>query len=93
MSLQWLGSLLWHGFDSWPRNFYMPWAQQKTKTNINPKTFGVAEKIWGDGEVCLEWEERAVRNEEGDQGYAGEVPVTSVTSCGEARRTGVTCHC
>ena len=25
-SLQQLGSLLWHRFDPWPRNFYMPWA-------------------------------------------------------------------
>ena len=24
VSLQWLGSLLWHGFDPWPRNFCMP---------------------------------------------------------------------
>ena len=27
LSLQQLGSLLWHRFDSWPRNFHMPWAQ------------------------------------------------------------------
>ena len=24
-------SLLWHGFDAWPRNFYMPWAQPEKK--------------------------------------------------------------
>ena len=24
LSLLWLRSLLWHGFDSWPRNFRMP---------------------------------------------------------------------
>ena len=23
LSLQWLRSLLWHGFDSWPRDLYM----------------------------------------------------------------------
>ena len=23
LSLQWLGSLLWHGFNPWLRNFYM----------------------------------------------------------------------
>ena len=25
--LPWLGSLLWHGLDPWPRNFCMPWAE------------------------------------------------------------------
>ena len=25
LSLQRLGSLLWHGFDPWPWNFHMPW--------------------------------------------------------------------
>ena len=24
-SLQQLGSLLWHGFNSWPTNFHLPW--------------------------------------------------------------------
>ena len=24
-------SLLWHGFDPWPRNFCMPWAQPEKK--------------------------------------------------------------
>ena len=31
VSLQWLKSLLWHRFDPWPRNFYMPWAVPKKK--------------------------------------------------------------
>ena len=31
LSPQQLGSLLWHGFDLWPRNFHMPWVQQKKK--------------------------------------------------------------
>ena len=31
LSLQCLGSLLWHRFDPWPRNFYMLLAQPKTK--------------------------------------------------------------
>ena len=26
LSVQWPGSLLWCGFDPWPRNFCMPWA-------------------------------------------------------------------
>ena len=29
MSLQCLGSLLWCGFDPWPRNFHMPRAHLK----------------------------------------------------------------
>jgi len=31
LSLQQLGSLLWHEFNPWPGNFYMPWAQPKEK--------------------------------------------------------------
>ena len=27
-------SLLWLGFDPWPRNFHMLWAQPKTKKQI-----------------------------------------------------------
>ena len=26
LSLQWLGLLLWCGFDPWPRNFHMLWV-------------------------------------------------------------------
>ena len=37
LSLQWLWLLLWHGFDPWPRNFHMPWAQPKK--NLNYKDF------------------------------------------------------
>ena len=31
--LQWLGSLLWHGFTSWPKYFNMPqvWRPEKKK--------------------------------------------------------------
>ena len=41
-SLQWLGSLLWHGFNPWPRNVHMLWACPKKKkkrilTLINDK--------------------------------------------------------
>ena len=25
--LPWFGLLLWHGFDPWPGNFHIPWAQ------------------------------------------------------------------
>ena len=31
LSLQQLGSLLWRGFDAWPRNGHMTWAQPKKK--------------------------------------------------------------
>ena len=31
LSLQWLGLLLWHGFDPWPKNFHMPWLWPKKK--------------------------------------------------------------
>ena len=33
LSLQWLGSLLWQGFNPWPKNFHMLWAGPK-----KPKT-------------------------------------------------------
>ena len=26
LSLQWLGLLLWRGFDPWPGNFHLLWA-------------------------------------------------------------------
>ena len=29
LSLLWLGSLLWHGFDPWPGIFHMLWLQPK----------------------------------------------------------------
>ena len=31
LSLLWLGLLLWHRFNPWPRNFCMPWAWPKEK--------------------------------------------------------------
>ena len=31
LSLQWLGSLLWHGLDPWPGNFCVLWARTKKK--------------------------------------------------------------
>ena len=31
LSLQWLGSLLQHGFNPWPRDFPMPWGWLKGK--------------------------------------------------------------
>ena len=31
VSLQWLGLLLWSGFDPWPGNSHMPWAWLKKK--------------------------------------------------------------
>ena len=35
MSLQFLGSLLWHVFDPWPGKFHMPWVQPKRKCKFN----------------------------------------------------------
>ena len=29
LSLQWLGLLLWHRFNTWPGNFHMLWVQPK----------------------------------------------------------------
>ena len=37
LSLHWLRSILWHGFDPWPGNFHMPWVQPPKKTNKNLK--------------------------------------------------------
>ena len=37
LSLQRLGLLLWQGFDSWPGNFHMLWAQPKIQKFL--KTF------------------------------------------------------
>ena len=34
--LLWLGSLLWHEFDPWPRNFCMPQVQPKKKRKKLP---------------------------------------------------------
>ena len=31
LSLLWLGSMLWLGFDPWPGNLHMPWAWPKKK--------------------------------------------------------------
>ena len=31
LSLQWLRSLLWRGFDPWPGNFHLPKEQPKKK--------------------------------------------------------------
>ena len=33
LSLQWLGSLLWHGFDPWLENFQMLWGSQNNNNN------------------------------------------------------------
>ena len=37
LSPQQLGSLLWRRFDSWLRNFHMPWAQAKKKKRKKPQ--------------------------------------------------------
>ena len=35
LSLQQLALLLWCGFNPWPVNFHMPWAQWKTTESIS----------------------------------------------------------
>ena len=35
-----LGSLLWHGFDPWPENSHMSWAQTKKKKKKKISTSG-----------------------------------------------------
>ena len=35
LSLQWLGRQLWHEFDPWPGNFYMPQVWPKKKKKID----------------------------------------------------------
>ena len=40
LSLQWLGLLLWCGFDPWPGNFHRPWAWQKKKKKRKEKKIG-----------------------------------------------------
>lgn len=59
------------------------------------RTFHVVGKIWCGvmGRSVRNGEERGAGNEEGDRGNNGEISVTSVTSRGEDRRTGVNCHC
>ena len=36
-SLQQLASLLWHGFDPWPRNFHMSWVQPNNNNKLKDK--------------------------------------------------------
>ena len=39
LSRLWLGSLLWHKFDPWPRNFHMPRLQPKKKKKKRKKNY------------------------------------------------------
>ena len=39
LSLLWLGSLLWHGFIPWPRNFHMPQLWPKTNKQKRIKNY------------------------------------------------------
>ena len=38
LSLQQAGSLLWHGFNPWPRNFHMPQMRPKKKKKKKKKS-------------------------------------------------------
>ena len=44
--LQWPRSLLWPGFDSWPRNFCMPWTQPGRKTKQSKQTKRPVSNSW-----------------------------------------------
>ena len=46
LSLLWLGSLLWHEFNSWPRNFHIPWAWQKKKIFFLKKNYFSNLQTW-----------------------------------------------
>jgi len=50
VSLLWLGSQLWCGFNPWPGNFHMLQVWQKKKKKKKKKV------LWG-----LEWDPRAER--------------------------------
>ena len=49
LSLQQLGSLLWHGFSLWPGNFHMPAVQPKIKIKkkieLSPISIDLNEKF------------------------------------------------
>ena len=48
--LLWLGSLLWRGFDPWPRNFHILWVWPKiNKDNTQWKIMGYMRGI---GKIC-----------------------------------------
>ena len=49
LSLQWLGLLLWCGFDPWPKNFHMPQAQPKKRERASARARTNQTKI------CLEY--------------------------------------
>ena len=41
LSLLWLGLLLWHGFDPWPRKFCMTWVGPKKKKKVSVVTISL----------------------------------------------------
>ena len=44
LSLGWFRSLLWYGFNPWPRNFHMPWTWTKKREREREKQCIFAEK-------------------------------------------------
>ena len=44
LSLQQLRSLLWHGFDPWPRNFHMPGGEAKKNNKCDNDTMAIFPK-------------------------------------------------
>ena len=47
LSLQWLGLLLWCGFDPWPKNFHMPQAQpEKESERVRERAPIKLKSVW-----------------------------------------------
>ena len=57
---QWLRSLLWHGFNPWPKNFCMPWARPKKKKKKNAHLFHWRYELTPNCNIC--WENKALWN-------------------------------
>ena len=46
LSPQWLGSLLWYGFDPWLGNFHTLWAQSDKKNTTKPGNLLPVEELF-----------------------------------------------
>ena len=57
LSLQWLRSLLWHGFHLWLGNFHMSWAWPKTKEKkrVVLNNFSIHVHSWMDIKLMWLW--------------------------------------
>ena len=60
LSLLWLGSLPWCGFNPWPNNFCMPWVPPKKKitlklSNLQQQKFAISRFLWLGMQAWLRW--------------------------------------